>query len=127
MRSAALQTQLWCNGCCVHRGLGSTSGIHGLTAQRRQLLPADLLLAAGRSAKTFGLASHCRLVLPNLTPFALHQLLLEEAALACSTPVAKNSFVTRKHAGCWRPPCQPGGMATGRLHLMVQSQRFLRL
>ena len=57
-------------------------------------MAADLLFAAGRSAKAFGLASHCRLLLPKMFPFALHILLLEGAPLACSTFVAENSVVT---------------------------------
>ena len=88
--------------CGVMAAVCTVSWIYscGHTAQRWQLLPADLLFAAGRCAKTFGLTSHCRLLLPESAPFALHGLLLEEAALASGIPVARNSFVTRKHAQC---------------------------
>ena len=78
---AAVCIVSWTDGCSLW--LDST----------KMLLPADLLFAAGRSAKTFGLASHCRLLLPVFSPFALHDVLLEVAPLA-SSPVARNSFVT---------------------------------
>ena len=89
----------------------------GLTPLSWQLMLANLLFAAGRCAKTFGLASHCRMLLPNVTPVAMDILLLEEATLPYSTPVARNSFVTGKHARCWLPPCQTGVMATDRQHV----------